>query len=158
MTMQKLPHELERLEPELQSWLEKQLLEDLTHYRITRSDLRFDWSNVTQEGHWTDYRGRMVESLSDISIFDSHGSLVAEGWMDFIYTSGELDSEPKLFWLFLSVVSDGNLKKVKKDAFLPLHLWDSLTETQRQFVADSDSKWLERDPKIQEWKQRIEKS
>lgn len=152
--MQKLPHEVERLGPELRSWVEQQSFEDLRHYGVNRSDLRFDWSQVVQEGHYTDYHGRMLESLSDITLRDADGSLVAEGWMDFVNTSSEEDSEPTIFWLFLSVVADGDLKGVKPDPFLPLHVWDALTDAQRQFIATAESKWLNRDPKVQEWKQR----
>jgi hypothetical protein len=150
--MEKLPHEVERLGPELRSWVEQQLLEDLRHYGIHQDDLRFDWSQVVQEGHWTDYRSRMLESLSDISLRDADGGLMAEGWMDFVRT--DRDSELTVFWLFLSVVADGDRKEVKSDAFLPSHLWDTLTDAQRQFVATTESEWLHRDPKVQEWKQR----
>jgi hypothetical protein len=134
--------------------VEQQLLEDLRHYGVNLSDLRFDWSQVVQEGHWTDYRGRMLESLSDIALRDSDGRLVAEGWMDFVSASADKDSEPTIFWLFLSLVADGDLKEVKTDAFLPSHVWEALTDAQRQYIATAESKWLHRDPKVQEWKRR----
>ena len=151
--MQKLPHEVERLGPELRSWMEQQLLKDLRHYGVNRSDLRFDWSQVVQEGHWTDYRARMIESLSDIALRDSDGSLVAEGWMDFVISSAE-NPEPTIFWLFLSVVADGDLEEIKTDAFLPSHVWDAMTDSQRQYISTAESKWLHRDPKVQKWKRR----
>jgi hypothetical protein len=152
--MPELPHEVERLGPELRSWAEQHLLQDLRHYGVNRSDLRFDWSQVVQEGHWTEYRGRMIESLSNVVLRDSDGSLIAEGWMDFVKHSAENDSEPMIFWLFLSLVADGDLKKVKTDAFLPSHVWDVLTDAQRRYIATTESKWLHRDPKVQEWKRR----
>src|SRR3954469_14933569 len=98
-----LPHEVERLGPAVQSWVEQQLLNDLRRYGVQRDDLRFDWSRVVQEGHGTDFRGRMLESLSDVAVRGSDGTLVAEGWMDFVIASEAPESEPKLFWLFLSV-------------------------------------------------------
>ena len=147
-----LPHEVERLGPEVQSWVEQQLLSDLRHYGVQRNDLLFDWSQVVQEGHYMDFRGRMLESLSDILVRGSDGTTVAEGWMDFVNTSAGTDSEPRLFWLFLSVAADCKLKKVKEDALLPVHLWESMTDSEKQHVADTESKWLHRDPKVQAWR------
>jgi hypothetical protein len=149
-----LPHEVERLGPAVQSWVEQQLLRDLRHYGAQRDDVRIDWSQVVQEGHWMDFRGRMVESLSDVIVRAPDGSIVAEGWMDFVITSEATDSEPKLFWLFLSVEADGKLRKAKEDALLPVHLWESMTEAEKQYVAATESKWLDRDPKVQAWRRR----
>lgn len=149
-----LPHEVERLGPEVQSWVEQQLLNDLRHYGVQGDDLRFDWSQVVQEGHWTEFRGRMLESLSDVAVRSSDGSLVAEGWMDFVRASKAPESELKLFWLFLSVAVDGNLKKVKEDVLLPVHLWESMTTAEKQYVASTESKWLDQDPKVQAWRCR----
>jgi hypothetical protein len=149
-----LPHEVQRLGPPVQSWVEQQLISDLRRYGVQRDDLRIDWSQVVQEGHWMDFRGRMLESLSDVIVRDFDGNIVAEGWMDFVNTSEANDSEPKLFWLFLSVAADGKLRKAKEDAFLPVHLWESMTEAEKQYVAATDSKWLDRDPKVHAWRQR----
>jgi hypothetical protein len=149
-----LPHEVERLGPAVQSWVEQQLLSDLRHYGVQRGDLRIDWSQVVQEGHWTDFRGRMLESLSEVLVRGADDTMVAEGWMDFVITSEAADSAPKLFWLFLSVAADGNFKKVKGDAFLPIHLWESMSEAEKQYVAATESKWLDRDPKVQAWRRR----
>ena len=146
-----LPHEVERLGSDVQSWAEKQLLSDLRRYGVQLDDLRIDWSQVVQEGHWTDFRGRMLESLSEVVVRGSDGSIVADGWMDFVNTSEAKDSEPKLFWLFLSVAADGNLKKVKEDALLPIHVWESMTDSEKKFVATTESKWLDRDQKVQAW-------
>ena len=74
--------------------------------------------------------------------------------MDFVIASAAPESEPKLFWLFLSVVVDGNLKKVKEDVVLPVHLWESMTAAEKQYVAATESKWLDRDPKVQAWRRR----
>jgi hypothetical protein len=100
-----------------------------------------------------DFRGRMLESLSGVLVRGSDGTIVAEGWLDFVNTSEATDSEPKIFWLFLSVVADGKLREAKKDAFLPVHLWESMTDAEKQYVAVAESKWLERDPKVQAWRQ-----
>jgi hypothetical protein len=149
-----LPHEIERLGPAIQSWVEQQLLSDLRHYGVERDDLKIDWSQVVQEGHGKDFRGRMLESLSEVLVRASDGSIVAEGWMDFVNTSEATNSEPKLFWLFLSVAADGKLRKAKEDALLPFHLWESMTDAEKQYVAVTESKWLDRDPKVQAWRRR----
>ena len=151
----KLPHEVERLGPEVQLWVEQQLVNDLRHYGLDRDDLSFDWSQVVQEGHWMEFRGRMLESLSDILIRGSDGSVIAEGWMDFVCTSRAPGSEPKIFWLFLSVATKGIFKKVKEDALLPAHLWDQMTSAEKKYVAGTESKWLQRDPKVQLWRRQI---
>lgn len=101
-----------------------------------------------------DYRGRMLESLSDISVLAHDGTLVAEGWMDFVVTSAKSDASPKVFWLFLSVAEGGIMKEVKEDSFLPKHLWDSLTDVERRYIATTQPEWSLRDPKIQRWNQR----
>jgi hypothetical protein len=44
--------------------------------------------------------------------------------------------------------------KVKKDALLPVHVWEQLTTQEKQHVADTDSKWLWRDPKVQRWRRQ----
>jgi hypothetical protein len=149
-----LPHEVERLGPAVQSWVEQQLLRDLRHYGVQRNDLRFDWSQVVQEGHCTDFRGRMLESLSEILVRGMDDSIVAEGWMDFVHTSEAADSEPMLFWLFLSLVTEGKVSRAKEDALLPAHLWESMTEAEKRFVAATESKWLDRDPKVQVWRRK----
>jgi hypothetical protein len=134
--------------------MEQQLLADLRHYGVQRDDLRVDWSQVVQEGHWTDFRGRMLESLSEVLIRDSNGGIVAEGWMDFVITGEATDSEPKLFWLFLSVAADGKLSKAKGDPLLPVHLWEKMTDAEKRYVAATESKWLDRDPKVQAWRRK----
>ena len=149
-----MPHEVERLGPAVQAWVEQQLLSDLRHYGVQRNDLRFDWLQVVQEGHHTDFRGRMLESLSEILVRSADDSIVAEGWMDFVRTSEDRDSEPRVFWLFLSLVADDKAKRVKDDALLPSHVWESMTDAEKRFVATTESKWLDRDPKVQAWRRK----
>ncbi len=71
--------------------------------------------------------------------------------MDFVYTSKGANAEPKLFWLFLSIPAGDGFKRLKEDAFLPAHVWDRMTSAEKQFVADTESKWLQRDPKVRQW-------
>lgn len=151
--MNVLPWEIERLGPELKAWLERSLLVDLWQYRVEVEDTRFDWTYVTQEGHACDCRGRMLESLSDIAVRDSEGNLVASGWMDFVNGSSEQDAEPIVFWLFLTIHERDKTKEMKSDAYLPLHVWNRLSDSQKNYVSSTDSKWL-RDPKVKEWAHR----
>lgn len=74
--------------------------------------------------------------------------------MDFLNLSETADLEPKIFWLFLTLLVDGKVNDVKKDALLPSHLWESLTEVEKRHVAGSESKWLDRDPKVRTWRQK----
>ena len=152
--MRPLPHEVERWGPELRSWVERQLLADLEYYGAIPNEPAFDWSQVVQEGHFTQFRGRMLESLSDISVRDTDDTVLAEGWMDFVLTSSEAAVEPSLFWLFLSVRRGEALIEVKADPNVPLHLWAAISDTQLAYIANTDSKWLRRDPKVIEWRRR----
>lgn len=67
--------------------------------------------------------------------------------MDFVRTSEDPEAEPTLFWLFLSIATDGKLKKVKDDALLPKHIWERLTKGEKLCIAQTDSKWLGRVPR-----------
>ena len=149
--MEELPHEIARLGPEVQAWVEKQLIADLGHYGVSRTDLGVDWNDACQEGHVVVIHGRWLESLSSVVVNDSAGNLVAEGWMDFVSTSRDVAAVPVVFWLFLSIAKVG---KVKRDAFLPAHVWDALNDEEKRYVCTNESKWLERDPKVQQWKER----
>ena len=100
----------------------------------------------------------MIESLSEVVVRGSDGSIVAKGWMDFVITSDATDPEPKLFWLFLSVAAGRHLKKVKEDAMLPIHVWESMTDSEKKFVATTESKWLDRDQKVQSWKRKQQRT
>ena len=145
---------IEDLGPEMQEWLEQALLADLQNYKVKAKQFRFDYSHIVQEGHTRTFRGKWLESVSDIHVTDVSGALLASGWMDFVNTSADPDIEPSVFWLFLTIYKRAKAKEVKKDAFLPEHLWNSFTDSQRDYVSSTDSKWLRRDPKVQSWKSR----
>lgn len=135
----------------MQAWLEQALLLDLRNYKVKGKQFRFDYSQIVQEGHTRTFRGKWLESVSDINVTDASGALLASGWMDFVNTSANPDIEPSVFWLFLTIYKRGKAKKIKKDAFLPEHLWNSFTDSQRDYVASTDSKWPQRDPKVHAW-------
>ncbi|MHB9054497.1 MAG: hypothetical protein ACYC5F_11040 [Thermoleophilia bacterium] len=153
--MNKLPLEIDRLGPELRIWLEKKLLQDLGSYGIPKSDLYIDWSRALQEGHVTYFHGRRLEGVSEVFVRNTSGKLCAEGWFDFVDVSVDEDAEPIVFWLFLDFFENEIRNKVKSDAFLPEHIWNEMTIAQKDYVASTDSKWLRRDPKVQEWKNRL---
>lgn len=110
--MNALPWEIERLEPELKSWLERSLLVDLWQYRVEAEDTRFDWTHVTQEGHACDCRGRMLDSLSDNAVRDSEGNLVASHNLHYFLTLA--NGLPKPFFCFYidDTTGDSNLSLI----------------------------------------------
>jgi len=143
---------IEDLGPEMQAWLEQALLLDLQNYKVKGKQFQFDYSQIVQEGHVRTFRGKWLESVSDIQVTDVSGAPVAAGWMDFVDTSANPEIEPSVFWLFLTIYKKGEAIKVKKDAFLPEYLWNSFTDAQKDFVSSTNSRWLQRDPKVQAWK------
>jgi hypothetical protein len=71
--------------PQLRAHVERQLLDDLTHYGISRSDLVIDWTQTCGEGHCTSHLDGNLEELSRVRVFAPGEELVAEGWMDFVH-------------------------------------------------------------------------
>ena len=74
--------------------------------------------------------------------------------MDFVNTCETADSEPKLFWLFLTLVADGKVKRMKRAAAALPIFGKSMTEAEKRYVAATESKWLDRDPKVQAWRRK----
>jgi hypothetical protein len=110
--------------PKLKSEVENQLIDDLKFYKITKDDLKFDWSESCIEGHVTDFLDGSVENFSGISVFDNSDNLVADGWMEFIHENDFFIA----YWEFVSTW-DGNKKlKEKKEVGLPNHIWKKLPD------------------------------
>ena len=134
--------------------VERQLLEDLEHYRRGRSneELTIDWSNPCQEGHCTEILGGSLESMSEVLVRRSDRTVVAEGWFDFVHGGGDLPLF--VFWLFLAVVDDtGRSVDVKEDPAIPLHVWNRLSAVSRRACATRDrydARWKD-DPNVQKW-------
>ena len=81
-----LGHPASEMGDELRREVERQLLEDLAHYRAGEPGERLavDWSDPVQEGHRTEALGGTLESMSQILVRRADGTLVAEGWLDFV--------------------------------------------------------------------------
>lgn len=136
------------------SEVEKQLVNDLLEYNIDASGLKFDWSDIIQEGHCTSFMGGELESMSSVYLVDSLGKIIIDGWVDFIHGSETMPLN--VFWLFLSVnEKNGQRRELKESANIPVHVWNKLSLAQRDLCANAeadDSKWLD-DPLVIKWQQ-----
>lgn len=138
--------------------VERQLLEDLEHYRHGRSneELTIDWSNPCQEGHCTEILGGRLESMSDVRVRRSDGTVVAEGWIDFVHGGDDLPLF--VFWLLLDVIDDtGRSLDAKEDPAIPPHVWNRLPATSRRACATRDrydARWKD-DPNVQTWSREV---
>lgn len=129
--------------------VERQLLVDLEHYRADSAGagLVLDWSNSCQEGHRTESLGGVLESMSDVFVRDSSGTVIAEGWVDFIHGGGALPLI--VFWQFLDLLGDGRQRVAGSD--IPAHIWANLSNESRVACAD-DPTWSQ-DASVLQWKQ-----
>ncbi len=137
--------------PALQKEVESQLLDDLLAYGINPSGLVIDWSNACQEGHCTQAIDGNLEDLSSVAVTTRDGSVVAEGWMDFIHGGGE--NQLVVFWLYLSVLRNGDWQKVKNEPNIPVHIWSRLPEYTKRLCAkrnEYDARWIN-DPLVVSW-------
>jgi hypothetical protein len=139
------------MSPSLQKEVEAQLLADLTHYGVVEQGLQIDWSTSCQEGHCTQAMDGNLEELSSVVVQNIRSEVVAEGWMDFVHGGG---TNPLfVFWLFLSILREGEWVKVKRDPTIPEHVWATLPAATRSLCASAseyDIRWFE-DPKVQQW-------
>jgi hypothetical protein len=129
--------------------VERQLLVDLEHYRpdSAGAGLVIDWSNPCQEGHCTELLGGVLESMSDVAVRDSSGTVIAEGWIDFIHGGGALPLV--VFWQFLDFLGDGRHRLTGSG--IPAHIWANLSNESRAACA-VDPAWSQ-DPSVLRWKQ-----
>ena len=122
--------------PKLRAFVERKLVEDLNYYtpsniKYMRDDVVFDWSESCIEGHRTGYLDGEVENFSGISLLDLAGSLIAEGWMEFIETQNDL----KVFWSYLDG-GEAHSISAKRENKIPTHVWETLREDDRRFWAN----------------------
>jgi hypothetical protein len=137
----------------LRRHVERELLNDLGHYRPAQQDefLLVDWSNPCQEGHCVQILDGLLESMSDVAVRDRDGNVIAEGWIDFVNAGG---SPPFVFWLFLHLLDQGQLRSVKEAPEIPDHVWLRLpTEVKDQCAVGSDPSWRD-DPRVVSWRDR----
>lgn len=114
--------------PTLRQFVEKQLIDDLTNYKVFNRDLKFDWSQSCGEGHSTNYLDGHLENFSYVCVFDNSDWLIAEGWIDFIDNFFDDLNEKKVivFWDFVTTFN-GKAKVVgKTEPGIPEHIWTTL--------------------------------
>lgn len=141
-----------KMGPLLQKEVETQLLNDLATYGIDPTGLSMDWSDACQEGHCTQAFDGNLEDLSSVTVVNSDGAIIAEGWMEFIHGGG--DNPLFVFWLFLDDLRSGERQTVKKDPHIPGHIWARLPESTKQLCSRSsgyDSNWKD-DPLVVSWR------
>jgi hypothetical protein len=133
--------------------VERQLLDDLAAYGVPSRGLRIDWSDSCQEGHVTYALGGTLEDQSSVTGWAADGSLVAEGWMDFIHGGG---SNPLfVFWYFLTLHTAEGERAVKDQIGIPDHVWKQLPDKTRDLMAKEggyDARWSG-DPHVVAWRQ-----
>jgi hypothetical protein len=136
--MNTIGHPASLMGDDLRREVERQLLLDLAHYRSSGLDsaLVLDWSNPCQEGHQASCFGGTIESMSDVSVVDSLGDLVAEGWIDFVHGPDGLT----VFWLFLDLIENGSRTKVKASPEIPARVWQLLSPDAKK-ACSSDPNW-----------------
>ena len=137
--------------PLLRAEVERQLLEDLLHYNVNADNLFLDWSETSIEGHCSRYLDGEIENWSGITVIDSRGQVIAEGWMDFIHGGG--DNPLFVFWDFLTVYENGMKRAAKTKPGIPRHIWERIPETSKQLCAKTDSydsNWSD-DPLVIQW-------
>ena len=111
---------------ELRKLIEENLKDDLAIYGIQNKDLKFDWSESCQEGHSTFHLDGRLESFSNIGVFSSNETPIAEGWMEFI-----TDADGNFivaYWEFLTEFINNKPNEVKSRVGIPEHIWHKLPE------------------------------
>jgi len=140
--------------PLLQAEVETQLLNDLHPYGIELelSGLVVDWSDACQEGHCTQALDGNLEEMSSVGVTTLDGTVVVEGWMDFIHGGGE--NPLFVFWLLLDVFRNGEEHHVKYKPHIPEHIWSRLPEATKRLCTNSakyDARW-KNDPLVDLWR------
>jgi hypothetical protein len=108
----------------LRELVESQLRKGLEHYGRHANDYNFDWSESSEEGCDFDYLDGTIDRFSGIRVFNESKTLIAEGWLDYVY----VDTEDKLFvfWDYLNLVEDGQVEKVKTRSGIPAYIYEKL--------------------------------
>ena len=137
--------------PQLLALVEQQLLDDLRHYGIATDGARFDWSDVTQEGHVTHHLDGMLEDMSDVVVVGPDGEPRARGWLDFVH--GAPGAPLFVFWLYLDRRDGDQWTDLKDRPGLPAHVWSRLPERSKELCATEgryDARWS-KDPLVIAW-------
>ncbi|MFI5219175.1 MAG: hypothetical protein ACHQNT_06765 [Bacteroidia bacterium] len=109
----------DRMGQKLRTLVERQLTDDLKHYKVNSAELKFDWSESCVEGHSTDYLDGSVQNFSGIAVFDKQDNFVADGWMEFI----RMGDFFLAYWEFIRTWDNKKKLKEKKEIGIPDHVW-----------------------------------
>jgi len=104
----------------LRKEVERQLIRDLNYYFIENDVLKFDWSDCCIEGKFLRYLDGSLENFSGILLFNKDDQLVADGWMDFVYTKEQ--DRLIVYWQFLDIYVEDKVWQVKSQPGIPAHL------------------------------------
>lgn len=140
-------------DPVVQKEVEAQLIEDLKRFGISNQGLQIDWSDSVPEGGGTEYKGVYVESGSDVVVKKSD-EVIGYGWTEHI-----VDSSGKLFSFWTVFDKAGGEPRVSvadyEDSFgIPKHIWDILTEKDKNHLADTHQGWSQ-DGKLRPYRKAI---
>ena len=105
----------------LGDWIESQLIADLKSYSVF-GDARFDWSQSYGAGRKVRHLDGTLENFSRIILFDREGELLADGCMDFVFSS----SVVVCYWDLVTVWRKGQIISEKKEEGIPVHVWKQL--------------------------------
>ena len=141
----------EKMGPMLRREVEQQLLADLRNYGVDNDNLQFDWSDTCPEGHVTDALDGTLENWSGVAVRDANGTIVADGWLDFIHGGG---TNPLfVFWEYLTIYEDNKEQRVKNSPGIPQHVWDQLPVSSKELCTKAreyDAAWCN-DPLVTKW-------
>ena len=110
------------MSPELRELVETHLLSELPHYKLDKTNLKFDWAGSANEGHQMQHPVGIIASFSGILVLDENNHVVADGWMDFIM-------EPDLFLPYWDHITTREGKKKlseKQMPGIPKHVWKQI--------------------------------
>jgi hypothetical protein len=141
----------EGMGPKLRLEVERQLSADIARYGVEVEGLTIDWSNTCPEGHATTFLDGNLENWSGVRVRGKDGTIVAEGWLDFIHGGG---SNPLfVFWDFLTIYEGNQKREGKRAPGIPQHIWDQLPVTSKDLCTRSDTydaAWSN-DPLVIKW-------
>jgi hypothetical protein len=127
----------EKMGPELRREVERQLLDDLGRYGVEIAGLKVDWSDTCPEGHTTAYLDGTLENWSGVLVRDPRGTILAEGWLEFIHGGG--NNPLFVFWEYLTIYEGDMARKAKRHPGIPLHIWEEMPEDSKALCANSDA-------------------
>jgi hypothetical protein len=116
--------------PDLRSFVEQNLLDDLQVYGIAIPGASFNWSESCIEGRGDHFLDGYFENYSGISVQNIHGETVIHGWMDF--AEGVGGPRFVFYWDFIDAFDGGKWISIKSSPGIPNHIWNKLSDEVKQ--------------------------